>query len=370
MFQVDPYGIMGLVTVAMCWTFATVLYRVGAPGSVARKLAVLLLVEGVTLVSSGYIDLLFVPAVLESSWYPDWYQATGIVHTIGDCAMLALYPPFLAVALQTKLTRPFAGKRVRVGLGVVSVALFFAAMLSPPEIGSALLFATLTLLFGYALVASIHAWLVAAPGIARTRAGIFALAFGLRDVCWGVIYTYGMTQIAAGTYLDETVVPPAYFNIVYAGGTFLAIPLIAYGILRTQLFDIDLRIRWTIKQSTLATIFVTLIFLISEGADRFLSAELGNFAGLLAAAVVVFFLAPLQRFAEGVASVAMPNTQNTPEYTAHRKMQVYEAAVGEAVPDGIISDRERALLNSLRDSLGISTVDAEALETELLACGA
>jgi uncharacterized membrane protein YebE (DUF533 family) len=110
--------------------------------------------------------------------------------------------------------------------------------------------------------------------------------------------------------------------------------------------------------------------LISEGADRFLSAELGNFAGLLAAAVVVFFLAPLQRFAEGVASVAMPNTQNTPEYAAHRKMQVYEAAVGEAVPDGIISDRERTLLNSLRDSLGISTVDAAALETELLARGA
>ncbi len=155
-------------------------------------------------------------------------------------------------------------------------------------------------------------------------------------------------------------------KFVYALGTLLAVPVIAYGILRSHLFDIDLRIRWTIKQSTLATIFVTLIFLISEGADRFLSAELGNFAGLLAAAVVVFFLAPLQRFAESVASVAMPNTKNTLEYAAHRKMQVYEAAVGEAVPDGIISDRERALLNSLRDSLGISATDADALEGELL----
>ncbi len=65
----------------------------------------------------------------------------------------------------------------------------------------------------------------------------------------------------------------------------------------------------------------------------------------------------------------MPNTQNTPEYAAHRKMQVYEAAVAEALPDGNISDRERALLNSLRESLGISTVDATALETELLARG-
>ena len=79
----------------------------------------------------------------------------------------------------------------------------------------------------------------------------------------------------------------------------------------------------------------------------------------------MFFLAPLQRFAESVASVAMPNTQNMPEYAAHRKMQVCEAAVAEAVPDGIISDRERALLNSLRESLGISEADADALEGEL-----
>ena len=136
---------------------------------------------------------------------------------------------------------------------------------------------------------------------------------------------------------------------------------------KLHLFDIDLRIRWTIKQSTLAAVFVTLIFLISEGADRYLSAELGDFAGLLAAAIVVFFLAPLQRLAERVASAAMPNTENTPEYTAYRKMQVYEAAVSEALPDGNISVRERALLNSLRDSLGISTADAEALERELKA---
>ena len=68
-------------------------------------------------------------------------------------------------------------------------------------------------------------------------------------------------------------------KIVYALGTLLAIPLIAYGILRTKLFDIDLRIRWTIKQSTVA---------------------------------------------------AMPNTENTPEYAMFRKMQVYEAALTDA----------------------------------------
>ena len=143
--------------------------------------------------------------------------------------------------------------------------------------------------------------------------------------------------------------------------------LIAYGILRTHLFDIDLRIRWTIRQSTLAAVVVSIIYVLSEGASRFLSSELGNFAGLLATAVVLFFLAPLQRFAERVANTAMPTTQNTPEYAAFRKLQVYEAAVTEALQGDGISQKERALLNRLRDTLGISNVDAEALERDLQA---
>lgn len=164
------------------------------------------------------------------------------------------------------------------------------------------------------------------------------------------------TQSDVTSYLDLLLIGKG----VYALGTLLAVPLIAYGVLRTQLFDIDLRLRWTIKQSTLAGVFVALMFLISEGAAQFLEAELGNIAGLIAAAVVMFFLAPLQRFAERVATAATPNTKNTPEYIAFRKMQVYEAALAEAQHEDGISDRERALLERLRDSLEISASDAQA----------
>jgi hypothetical protein len=107
------------------------------------------------------------------------------------------------------------------------------------------------------------------------------------------------------------------------------------------------------------------MFILSEGADRLLSSTLGDFAGLWAAAIVVFFLAPLQRFAEKIASVAMPNTKNTPEYAAFRKMRVYEGAVSEALVEGGISPKERTLLNHLRDSLGVSESDADAIELEL-----
>jgi hypothetical protein len=362
MFQANAMGIFGLVSAAMCWALAGLLYRVGTTGSVSRKLALLLLVEGVTLVTSGYISLLMVPAATASTWFPAYSQAELMVHVLGDCSLLALYPPFLAAALQTKLTRPFAARRMRIGLAVASLALFIAVNLSPVEIGLTLLYATMTLLFGFAFVASIHAWLVAVPGIARTRAGIFALAFGVRDVCWGFIYVYGIILIARGLLGAPE---PDIHYVVYASGTCFAVPLIAYGILRTQLFDIDLRIRWTIKQSTVAGVFLAVMFVISEGASQFLSDELGKVTGLLAAGVLMFFLTPLQRFAERVASTAMPNTQNTPEYAVFRKMQVYEAAVAEAQQEGGISPKERSLLVRLCDSLEISVSDAEAIELEL-----
>ena len=62
----------------------------------------------------------------------------------------------------------------------------------------------------------------------------------------------------------------------------------------------------------------------------------------------------------------MPNTQNTAEYAVFRKMQVYQEAVAEAHYEGGVSAKERALLNRLRDSLGISAVDAESIENELI----
>jgi len=362
MFQANAMGVFGLASVAMCWALGGLLLRVGLPGSVSRKLALLLLVEGVTLVTGGYISLLMVPAATASSWYPAYGQAEFMLHLAGDCVFLALYPPFLAAALHTKLTRPFAAKRMRTGLAVASVALFIVVSLAPLETGLTILYTTMTLLFGFTFVASIHAWFMATPGIARTRAGIFAFAFGFRDVCWGFIYIDGIILIARGLLGAPE---PDFYYVVYASGTFFAVPLIAYGILRTQLFDIDLRIRWTIKQSTVAGAFLAVMFVISEGASQFLSDELGKVTGLLAAGALMFFLAPLQRFAERVASAAMPNTQNTPEYAAFRKMQVYEAAVTEAQQEGGISQKERSLLVRLRDSLEISASDAEAIELEL-----
>jgi len=358
-------GILGLIAIAACWSLSVVLYRVGTASSAARKLSVLFLVEGVVLVTAGFPEFAL---GLSQDFYESHqrlYFHLGLAHHSGDVVMLTLYPPFLALALDTKLTRPFMDRRARAALAIGSAILVLLVIISDSRAGYSVLYSVVTLLFVYALVASIHAWHTAERGIARERAGIFALAFGLRDLGWGL--SYSIATWVMWTKPDQFAMTPIAWlgKSVYALGTLLAIPLIAYGILRTKLFDIDLRIRWTIKQSTVAAVFIAVFYLVSEGADRLLSSELGNIMGLLASALVVFFLVPLQRFAERVAGAAMPNTENTQEYAMFRKMQVYEAALTEALPDGNISERERELLNRLRDSLGISKSDAEAIEGEL-----
>ena len=360
-------GFVGLAAIAACWVFAAVLYRVAPAGSVAHKLALLLLIEGFTLLTAGFPERALGVSETVYAAHPLYARIAFIAHTAGDAAMLALYPTFFAVALQTPLTRPFAGDKARIFLIVAAIVLVFAVQLAPFQIAATILYVSLSILFGFALLASIDAWR-AASGANRARARSFTIAFGIRDVCWGFVYAAATWQVWTGTYTEETTFA-RIIGLVYAFGTLLAVPLIAYGILRAHLFDIDLRVRWTIKQSTLAAMVVTVVFVISEGADRLLSEELGNWIGLLAAAAVVFLLAPLQRFAENVASAAMPNTENTPEYAMFRKMQVYEEAVAEARFEGGISDRERALLVRLRDSLGISPSDADAIEAELSARG-
>jgi len=364
MIQFNSVAVLALVAVTMCWSLAVVLYRVGTAGSAARKLALLLVVEGVTLISTGYIDSMLAPEIIASDFYANWVLFEGIVHTVGDGLMLVLYPPFLAAALQIDMTRPFESKTAIAGLIAIATASSMLVFFAPTPYGPVPLYLLLCAVFGYALIASIQAWR-STTGMAKSRARSFALAFGVRDVFWFIVYGWAILLIHQGSYsvVEVDVTSSAY--LLYALGTLLAVPLIAYGILRTQLFDIDLRIQWTIKQSTLAALFVTIVYLLSEGADRFLSAELGALPGLFASALVVFFLAPLQRFAERVASIAMPNTQNTPEYEAFRKLQVYESSLSEAMTGGI-SEKERVLLNTLRDTLGISSADALLLEKDLL----
>jgi hypothetical protein len=54
MLQFSAIGTLALVALAMCWCLAVVVFRVSSAGSVGRQLSLLLVVEGTTLISTGY----------------------------------------------------------------------------------------------------------------------------------------------------------------------------------------------------------------------------------------------------------------------------------------------------------------------------
>jgi len=122
MIQFNSVAVLALVAVMMCWSLAVVLYRVGVAGSVARRLSLLLLVEGITLISTGYIDSMLAPKIVESDFYASWVLYESVVHTLGDGLMLVLYPPFLAAALRVDVTRPFESRTAMAGLITVATA--------------------------------------------------------------------------------------------------------------------------------------------------------------------------------------------------------------------------------------------------------
>jgi len=365
----DLRNLPGIISVLMCLAFAIWLWRIGARGSTARQLSVLLVIEGLTVLTSGAMQF----GVVFPAPPPPLTTVEGLLgftrvllHHACDVALIALYPPFLATALLTRWTLFFSKLWVRITLIVFGVTLVAFVLPFGYEAYTHrvwVLYLAMCLTFVYALAVSVHALRVAATETQRRRARSFVIGFGIRDVIWGGFYgTLSYLYLTNPAALGNTT---ANWVLVYPIGTLVEVPLIAYGILSTQLFDIDLRLKWTIRQSTLAAIVIAIVYFATEAANRLFSNELGPWPGLVAAALIVFLLAPLQRVSERFANRLMPGTAATPEYLAHRKLQVYEAALTEALGGMGISDKERAILKRLRETLEVSPEDAHAMEDDL-----
>ena len=67
MFQFNSIGVLALMALVMCWSLAVVLFRTGPREGVARQLSLLLFIEGVTMISTGYIDLFLTEAARAQS---------------------------------------------------------------------------------------------------------------------------------------------------------------------------------------------------------------------------------------------------------------------------------------------------------------
>lgn len=366
-FQWTSWAIPGLLGSLIAWSATIVVLRTAPGRSLNRRLALVLALEATW-------QLGFVLYMVREP------QAVVRIASFSVGAMAAIpfhYLAFLGVAIDTPLTRPFRG---RIGFSVLATlsvlvagwiaarpGTFIGDVYSPPWAASNFLFTTwgarlaqfhgLASLFG--LIASLWAWRRAPKGSARRSHALwFAIAFGVRDLYnagWWLFYPLVRSIPFWGDWVSNQAI--AYVSILY-------VLLMAYGVLRVQLFDIDLKVKFVLTQGVLGGVIAAAFFVGSELLESVIPVE-GTTLGLLSAGVIVLALRPLQRFAQIVAARAMPGVEDTPEYRTSRKRDVYRATLEGVFEDGDISDRERRVLAHLREQLGLSDEAGARLEAEV-----
>ncbi len=147
----------------------------------------------------------------------------------------------------------------------------------------------------------------------------------------------------------------------------LMVAVLVHALARYQLFDLDLKLHWTVRRGSVVAAFVTVFLLVNWGASSLIHASVGPYVGIAAVGLLLFAVGPVQRLAENLAGMALPGVGRTPDYVAFRKLEVYRAALQDAIRGSEVAASERASLERLREKLGVRPSDAHALEADLLA---
>ncbi len=363
---------LGIPAAFVAWSFALYVFVVAPPTRGARFLVAMLIIDGLAVISSYenpiVVDRFFIESLGLNALA--WWS----IHQASDWALIAVYLPFLGMTLDSPLVAPLKHAVVRGALlfGGLAIALsMFFLSLEAREHFRVPFYIVICIILAWGFAAAVHSWYIATSEAKRERARAFTLAFGVRDVLWTFAFAlnaahyYGLVGNGmSGEFGPLTGFPRMLVPFAYELAVILYVPLVAYGVLRVQLFDVDLRIKRTLKRSTVTAAFVATFFVVSELAGNYLSSQLGTVLGVLGTGALVFFLEPIQRAAARLSNAAMPNTHETPDYESYRKLQVYESAVQAALEDGHVSNRQRRVLDSMIKSMGIDAAAAERLEND------
>ncbi len=137
------------------------------------------------------------------------------------------------------------------------------------------------------------------------------------------------------------------------------LPILAtYAVLRHQLLGIDVRLKWTIRRGTLAAIFLAAFLIVAQLIQNVANARLGYLVGAIAAGLLLFALAPLQRFSQRFADAALPRVRDPRAAPPARRLDAYRQTAELLLADGVLTSHKERALAALADELGISAVAA------------
>jgi hypothetical protein len=124
------------------------------------------------------------------------------------------------------------------------------------------------------------------------------------------------------------------------------------------LFDLDVKARLTIHYGGVAAAFGLVFFVAGEMAEglvaqRFLPAQMGQWAGLLAAGLLTLAIKPLEKASRRVAHKILPSAKAIHELNEAERHALYRDQFAMALQDGRLTESERKMLVQLQAKLGI-----------------
>lgn len=212
---------------------------------------------------------------------------------------------------------------------------------------------------------------IAAYAIAAAPAAL-ALAVLARAALPGTRRALALAPLAlaSGAFVGLSLpLPEALANLglfVLGAWRILLPALVAYALVRHRLFDLDLKIRWSINRGTVAAAFLGVFIVVANVAENYLDARLGVVTGGVAASVLVLALNPLQRLGERLATAVVPPERPPGELSPDERLDIYRDQLVVAWADGALNRRERLMLDRLRERLGIEASLAARVEREAL----
>lgn len=183
-----------------------------------------------------------------------------------------------------------------------------------------------------------------------------------RDIVSAVVL--GPLLLGAATGLPDSVGPPRLdlFGLLRIGSALV----IAYGLLKFEIFGIDRKVKTGIRGSLVAAVFVLVFFAISESVEFLVSETVGTGAGLAAAGLLTLAFRPIEGAASDVADRIMPGVDDSEDYEERRTREIYQAAVERAAGDEVLTEREKRILGGLREDLDLADDEARSVEEKVL----
>jgi len=221
---------------------------------------------------------------------------------------------------------------------------------------------TITSLF-YALVVLVRSHLYAISDIERKQVKYVLVAFAIQAV-------FCVTHLAIRFLLS--------FYIVYvavAAASILVdvlfVVLIAYAILKYQLFDIEVKMKRSIRYSIVMTTLAASLIIFNESLEFFVTKSLfsGPVFSISAAFLLAVLFTPVNNLTKKGVDILFPNVSDSERHYNLKKTEIYRAALEQAWVDGSPSEKEKAMLKCLREKLDLSEKDHKKLEAEVKTIG-